>query len=162
MKKIVFRCLLLWCIAFWRYQFKLRNSHNNPVDSRAVIENKEKIIDNQIIMKEEVLAQWTFNKLDAIHRAQWDVSIKKSWDDVFIEFWDNFSVANGPDLFVILSDWTRVSEIKNGQSIQLGALVQKKWKQTYKVTSAEWESTKWSISIRCRAFDVYFSIATVQ
>lgn len=185
MKKIIWIVLLLWWVLFSWYQYKIRNSNANPIDSRAVvfdsgstisdadlkqyeIENKASQIQSQKDeeqMKKQIvepIAEWTFNKLDAIHRAWWWVTIKKSTEDVFIEFADNFTVANGPDLFVILSNGKTVSEIKNGTTIQLGALTQKKWKQVYRVSNAEWESTKWSISIWCRAFDVYFSIAVLK
>lgn len=184
----------------WWYNYRLRNSRSNILDSRAVQEQdiiqddvvnqnnnsqreiissweieqyNEELSDATLKMKalesiqswvnnEVILVKWNFDKQDPIHRAKWEVQVKQVWNDILISFSQDFTVPDGPDLYVMLSKGATVKEIRKLDNLQLWPLVRKKWSQTYKVTQNERNTHSWSLNIRCRAFDAYFSVAKFE
>jgi hypothetical protein len=84
------------------------------LDSEAVME-KEKMVSEkaEIMMKKDtevkvvaenkILKTGSFNKIDPAHYASGEVTVTSDASFYYINFQNNFSSANGPDLFVYLS-----------------------------------------------------------
>ena len=179
--------LLLVAALYARYSYTLSQSKKSAanIPNRAIIEQelldeREDSADaivykqeqNEMQQKQEWIAQdiqksqqegnpvelanGLFNRLDPIHRAEWWVQVIEDGEDIYIILSSDFKTANGPDLFVILSNSTQKYE---QDSLNLWALTSLSGKQVYKVTKEERETYNWSLQIRCRAFDVLFSVA---
>ena len=179
--------LLLVAALYARYSYTLSQSKKSAanIPNRAIIEQelldeREDSADaivykqeqNEMQQKQEWIAQdiqksqqegnpvelanGLFNRLDPIHRAEWWVQVIEDGEDVYVILSSDFKTANGPDLFVILSNSTQKYE---QDSLNLWALTSLSGKQVYKVTKEERETYNWSLQIRCRAFDVLFSVA---
>ena len=160
-------------VAVWAYVW-YRTTLNRSIQEWALIESRAvqtKVSDRSIApseqgdampepFMEEVLEvwSWSFNRLDPIHWAEWTVNVTQEWEDVLIEFSEEFRVANGPDLYVLLSS---TEEYDQDTSLNLWTLVSKEWRQMYMVSSQEWEQYGEYVMIWCRAFDVTFSVAEV-
>ena len=74
-------------------------------------------------------------------------------------------MANGPDLYIHLSDEQVYGNAKQGSidpTINLGFIASKSGRQVYQVTREEWESHNHSILIWCRAFGIHFSHAILE
>jgi len=179
--------IILWVIILWGislyayYSYTLQQSKKTAaaIPNRAVVQeripeeviaeykkeqevmrNEQQIIEKEMEESEEIapLGQWSFNRLDLTHRAEWSVTVTAQWDDVFIILDESFKTGNGPDLYVLLT--TSPETYEEDQSLNLWPLTSIQWKQVYKVSMKEWEQYWWSVMIWCRAFDVIFSVAT--
>lgn len=163
---------IFWWIQYTLYQSK---ATADQITSRSVsqpskstpeyLEEQAQAIQAQSAMKQEaesmnqetLLATWTFNRIDLIHRAEWTIQVVGDQDDIFLKFPENFRTGNGPDLYVVLALWETYEETT---SLNLWPLVSIQWEQVYKITRSEREQYKnWSLVIWCRAFDVDFSVA---
>ena len=130
----------------------------------ATVVSKDEISDVDI--SEDVFHKaGDFTKVDPIHYARGEVQIVEKDNQIFIEFQEDFSVADGPDLYIHLSGEQEYGNAKQGSienTLNLGKITSKNGKQTYVVTKEEWEQYNHSILIWCRAFGVHFSHAILQ
>lgn len=181
LKKRIIRLWIVWLVVglwvFWWIQYSLYQSRatasqivsrsvDEPTSSTAeYLKEQQVMIDGQDSILEAVgemntqtlLAQWSFNRLDKIHRAEWTLEVVWDENEVFLKFSSDFRAANGPDLYVVLTLWNSYDE---QTSLNLWPLVAIEWQQVYKITRDEREQYKnWSLLIWCRAFDVDFSVA---
>lgn len=137
-----------------------REEQQDMLKRQEWLEEDMKNIRTQLEPPTPVLT-WKFNKLDPIHFAKWWVEILIEWEDTYIILSDEFSTPNGPDLYVMLS--SSLSETYNeSDDFLVGALSKKEGKQIYKIPSETFESYNSSVKIRCRAFDVMFSVAELK
>lgn len=186
-KKRIIRLLILWILIglgiFGWIQYTLQQSRatadqiwsravttplptQEPVSStpeyleeqQAMIDQQDSIVDDMEDWDQfSLLAQWDFNRLDPIHRAEWTLEVVWDNDDVFLQFPSDFKAANWPDLYVVLTLGDTYDE---ATSLNLWPLVSIEWEQVYKITRVEWEKYKdWWLLIWCRAFDIDFSVA---
>jgi hypothetical protein len=182
--------LIAWLLWYTRYTKKIETSKAEVanLDNRAITEeeflqDREDTEEAQVYREEqedmqeqqpalqaqvetmkkeapEARAQWSFNKIDPIHFAKWWVEVILEWDDAYIIFSEDFSTPNGPDLYVLLSE-DETNDYSATASLNIGALTANEGKQIYKVSREEIEQYDGAVKIRCRAFDVVFSVATL-
>jgi hypothetical protein len=180
-KKRIIRLWILWALiglwVFWRVQYTLYQSKAtaDQIVSRSItepttstpkyLEEQAQAVENQWALsqvadsmeEEEILAGWSFNRIDPIHRAEWTIEVVWDQNDVFLKFPKDFLTTNGPDLYVVLTLWNTYDE---DTSLNLWPLVDIQWEQVYKITRQEREQYQgWAVVIWCRAFDVTFSVA---
>ena len=107
----------------------------------------------------------TFERIDAVHWAQGDVTIYQLPDNRKILAFDNFLAANGPDLRVLLSaseaPRTREEVELGNLELELGSLKGTAGNQTYEIPPEVDLSLYNSVVIYCQAFHVVFSTATI-
>jgi len=136
------------------------------VEQEAMLEKQEWFVEEMDEMMNQPqapapIATWVFNKIDAFHFAQWWIEIIKEWEDVYIIFSEDFSIPKWPDLYVLLSN-DALDIYSEEASLNIWALSNTDGKQIYKISSEEFDSYNGSVKIRCRAFDVMFSVAALQ
>ena len=115
--------------------------------------------------KDTKLASGSFTEVDPIHWARWNVEIHEAGDTVFLKFSSDFVSANGPDLYVHLSQeqsygWAKGATIEN--TLALGKLTAREGEQVYAISREEWETYNHSVLIWCRAFGIHFSHALLD
>lgn len=102
------------------------------------------------------VAQGAFEGL-AFHKAQGTAKLLKLGDSYFVRFEEDFSVTNGPDLFVYLG--------KDGQydpEARLAALKGNVGGQNYAIPSNLLVSNYNEVWVWCRAFSVPFGKASLR
>ena len=112
----------------------------------------------------KVLARGEFNELDAIHKGSGDAIIATLEDGMNILRLENFSVTNGPDLFVYLSVNANPSsgaEVTTG-GYNLGRLKAPEGAFNYEIPADVDPTAYKSVVIYCKAFSTLFSVATLQ
>ena len=112
----------------------------------------------------KVLAQGEFNEIDVVHKGEGQAIIATIADGKSILRLENFSVTNGPDLFVYLSvnsDPSSGSEVTTG-GYNLGRLKAPEGAFNYEIPADVDPSAYKSVVIYCKAFSVLFSVATLQ
>ena len=91
------------------------------------------------------------------HRGSGTAELVKTGDRYAVRFESDFSVTNGPDLFVHFGNNNKVDK-----SARLGKLKGSKGSQNY-VVPTDIDPTQYSeVWIYCRAFSVTFAVATLQ
>ena len=104
----------------------------------------------------EVVAKGAFQGLGA-HNAAGTAELLRSGDKFFVRLDDDFSVTNGPDLFVYLGkDGRYVAET------QLGALKGNVGGQNYEIPSGINPADYNEVWVWCRAFSVGFAKAVLE
>ena len=113
----------------------------------------------------EIVADGTFERVDAIHWAQGEVTIYLLPDNRKLMTFENFLAANGPDLRVVLSaseaPRTRDDVELSNLDLELGVLKATAGGQTYEIPPEVDLSLYNSVVIYCREFHVVFSTATI-
>jgi len=111
-----------------------------------------------------VLSSGTFRNADDFHQGSGDAKLIMLDDERTIARLENFSVTNGPDLFVYLvknPNPTSSADVKDG-FVNLGRLKGNKGNQNYEIPSEIDVDEYNSIVIYCRAFSVLFSPAPLS
>jgi len=113
-----------------------------------------------------ILARGRFDEKDSVHRGSGTAILARAPDGkAFIRF-EDFSVTNGPDLFVFLSahptPGTSAELHEGGLDINLGALKAPQGAFAYEIPAEVDLSKVKSVAIYCRAFRVMFSSAELQ
>jgi hypothetical protein len=134
---------------------------------------KEAMAKEEAMKKEEAVAgagammigKGAFTKVDATHFASGQASIDKTADGKFVVRFADFSAADGPDLYVMLSahpDPRSSEEVMKDGSLELGQLSSQSGDQEYALP-ADYDPAKYkSIVIYCKRFGVVFSTATLN
>jgi hypothetical protein len=130
-------------------------------------EEKEAI---KIEPKSEIMVKTkngSFNKIDALHYASGNVSVESLGENYKIKFANNFSSANGPDLYVYLASPQKYRNIAIGgvdtsKTLNLGLLKNLKGEQEYLVSKKDFEQYGDAIVIWCKQFGVQFSRAELK
>ncbi len=100
----------------------------------------------------------TFTMIDLVHQGRGEAAVYAHGDQAILRF-ENFSVTNGPDLFVYLSKEKNIQGLRPnlGEFISLGRLKSTAGEQTY-VLPEDYQEYP-SVVVWCRAFGVLFSVA---
>jgi hypothetical protein len=131
---------------------------------------KEIIQQDKIEPKSEIIVKTkngSFNKIDALHYASGNVSVESLGENYKIKFANNFSSANGPDLYVYLASPQKYRNIAIGgvdtsKTLNLGLLKNLKGEQEYLVSKKDFEQYGDAIVIWCKQFGVQFSRAELK
>lgn len=107
------------------------------------------------------LVMGQFNQIDSIHGGSGSATVYQLADGAQILRLENFTVTNGPDLFVVLSrhpNPTTAEEL--GDYLDLGMLKGNVGDQNYDLAPGFDVSPYASAVIYCKEFEVIFSVAT--
>lgn len=140
------------------------------LDNPPELQNDSKIIENKISPDTnlpEKIKSGEFIKIDPLHYASGGVSVEKFGENYKIKFENNFSAANGPDLYVYISEPQNYRNIALGgvdtsKTLNLGALKKQKSAQEYLVSKKDFEKYGDSVIIWCKQFGVQFSRADLK
>lgn len=127
-----------------------------PAEPLVEVVAEEKIMDESMPESESgpvIKTLGNFQGADASHKGSGQVKIITDGDQKFLRF-EDFSVTNGPDLFVTLNNGSSPS----GQHVILDSLKGNKGNQNYDISDYNIDDYQ-SISIYCRAFSVEFATA---
>lgn len=151
-------------------QSKIEGSkiQSRAVSSSAITSNSNSA--NTLSQSNTILKSGIFTTLDPAHYAKGSVQATQIGTNVRIDFSQDFQTnPDGPDLYVWL---VKPQEIKNialggvntdkNSYLDLGAIQSKSSKQSYQVTTEEFNSYNYAIVIWCRAFGVQFSNAVLN
>jgi hypothetical protein len=120
------------------------------------------IIGNDVVMDEPMMemkpemlieTRGSFVGADSRHQGEGVVKVIKDNGKTFLRF-EDFSVTNGPDLFVTLNKGTS----PKGEHIIIDALKGKQGNQNYDISEYTLDDYQ-SVSVYCRAFSVEFATA---
>jgi hypothetical protein len=113
-----------------------------------------------------ILAQGTFDVKDAIHRGTGSAILARTADGKLVVRFENFSVTNGPDLYVYLSahpDPNTSAELHTGGlELNLGRLRAPQGAFTYELPDDLNLDNVKSVNVYCRAFTTMFSSAELK
>lgn len=104
----------------------------------------------------ETIAQGTFTGFDSLHRASGNARLIRTNGKAYIRFEEDFTVTNGPDLFVHLG--------KNGKydaEVNLGKLKGNEGSQNYEIPATINLDEYSEVWVWCRAFSVPFGKAVL-
>ena len=105
----------------------------------------------------EMLAEGTFTGFDKLHQASGTARIIRTDGKTYVRFEDDFTVTNGPDLFVYLG-----TDNKYDVNANLGALKGNEGSQNYEIPPSIDVSKYSEVWVWCRAFSVPFGKAVLQ
>lgn len=108
----------------------------------------------------KTLKQGGFIGADGFHKGSGTAQIVSTDQGNLVKFSEDFSVTNGPDLFVYFSKTADENMKDPGEFVSLGKLQKTSGEQTYKLPD-DLDGYK-SVVIWCRAFKTTFSIAPLQ
>lgn len=111
----------------------------------------------------QVLAEGELRRIDAVHYGQGTVQLLQSADDASIVRFDNVTIANGPDLYVYISETANPGNTiaSLGQYADLGKLKGNIGSQNY-VLPDNLEFKPQSIIVWCKRFGVLFTYAEME
>jgi len=123
---------------------------------KEVNESIEEIMKDNVLVEPQELSSGTFVGL-AGHNAKGTAKLIKAGDNYYVRFEDDFSVTNGPDLFVYLG--------KDGQydsNARLAELKGNIGSQNYEIPGSIAVSDYNEVWVWCRAFSVAFGKARLN
>lgn len=171
MQKIIYTILglvLVGAVVFGGLYVNGKYNEKSQV-SESVIMKKEDIMTKTEVkgVENRFTKTGSFNKIDSAHYASGDVKISSDGDYYYINMQDNFSSANGPDLFVYLSSSQEYKNIAVGgvdtsKTLNIGKLKNISGSQSYKISKAEFEKYNDSVIIWCKDFGIQFSRAELK
>ena len=131
--------------------------------SRAVGEAPPKMgVAGSASVTPQLIARGSFGSVDSIHRGQGTASVLRLTDGTRVLRFEEFSVTNGPDLFVYLSGNTEPrtsAELHDVHAFEVAALKGNVGDQNYALPAdLDLQDFK-SVVIYCRRFSVVFSSA---
>lgn len=148
---------------------KIEEANLNKVAAEnSVMKKDDTMIKIEVkTVENKVTKTGSFNKIDPVHYANGDVQVTSDDSYYYLKFQDNFSSANGPDLFVYLSSEQEYKNIAIGgvdtsKTLNIGKLSKLSGAQSYKVSKAEFEAYSDSVIIWCKEFGVQFSRAELK
>lgn len=115
----------------------------------------------------KIVKSGKFNKIDPLHYASGAATVEQIGENYKIKFASNFSSADGPDLYVYLSEPQNFKNIALGgvdtsKTLNLGLLKKLSGSQEYLVSKDDFEKYSGSIVIWCKQFGVQFSRADLK
>jgi hypothetical protein len=111
-----------------------------------------------------ILARGAFDQKDAVHKGSGSAILSRTADGKALVTFEDFSVTNGPDLYVYLSGHPNPSNAQelHMQDFNLGRLKAPQGAFSYEIdASVDLDNVK-SVVIYCRAFSVVFSSAELR
>ncbi len=116
--------------------------------------------DNPAVSSASTLKQGEFMDADGFHKGSGTAQVMKTNEGNIVKFSSDFSVTNGPDLFVYFSKTADENDKDPGDFVSLGKLQKTSGEQTYKLPD-NLDGYK-SVVIWCRAFKTTFSVAPLK
>jgi hypothetical protein len=107
-----------------------------------------------------VAAEGLFQDGDSSHRGEGAAMIIETAEGELVLRFEEFSVTNGPDLFVVLSEGTDGDGASNG--LNLGENRATDGNVNYEIPAGTDLSRYKSVIIWCRAFDIVFAYANLE
>jgi hypothetical protein len=169
MKKIIYTlsalAILIGLAFFALYTNGTRNDKSEPVAvSTNTNENEAESVQTSI--KKQSLSG-SFTKIDPLHYASGKVNVLSDENYYYINLAEDFSSADGPDLYVYLSSEQNYKNIAVGgvdtsKTLNIGELKNISGAQSYKVSKQEFEKYSDSVIIWCKKFGVQFSRAELK
>lgn len=107
----------------------------------------------------------SFRDADSFHKGSGEAVLYRQPDGSYLLRLENFTVTNGPDLFVYFSpsaDPKTAAEAVSSGYIELARLKGNRGSQNYEIPATLDLSGQNSVVIWCRAFGVLFSVAPLQ
>ena len=136
-----------------------------PIDSEDIIVGQDITIDESMndmpVGSEElnITNAGEFTGADARHKGSGQLKIVRDMDRTFLRF-EDFSVTNGPDLFVTLNKGIPQSSEEFGEHVIVERLKGNKGNQNYDVS--EYDLSEYdSVSIYCKNFSTLFATASL-
>lgn len=105
----------------------------------------------------ETLGEGTFTGFDKLHQASGTARLITTNGKTYVRFEEDFTVTNGPDLFVYLG-----SNNKYDASANLGRLKGNEGSQNYEIPSGINVDEYSEVWVWCRAFSVSFGKAVLR
>ncbi|MBI2042093.1 MAG: DM13 domain-containing protein [Candidatus Nealsonbacteria bacterium] len=109
----------------------------------------------------EIVAEGQFIEIDMIHKGSGTAKIIEQNGKRYLRF-ENFSVTNGPDLYVYLTDSEKLNNNDEslGEYVNLGRLKGNVGSQNYEIPESAWGYR--TAVVWCRQFSVLFSYAAMK
>ena len=119
---------------------------------------------NETLAPGTTIAEGTFVELDSSHWGTGTVRLVKLADESHQIQFDNVEIANGPDLYVYLSNKSSFTGLydDNGEIIDLGLLPYNKGRFSVDIPTSESVLNVNSVLIWCLQFNVIFTYAQLQ
>ena len=119
---------------------------------------------NQNLSSGTIIASGTFVEMDSNHWGTGPVSIVELADNSIELQFDGIEIANGPDLYIYLSDKANFTSISasSGNIIDLGLLPYNVGKFSVDIPGTFNATTMKSVLIWCLQFTVVFTYATLN
>lgn len=157
MKKIVLILIAVAVIGGGAFAFTNITEKAETVDQTSAPAPKSTGNENS---DTSIMKQGEFIDADGFHKGSGTAQIIKTGQGNVVKFSSDFSVTNGPDLFVYFSKTADQNEKDPGDFVSLGKLQNTSGEQIYKLPD-NIEGYK-SVVIWCRAFKTTFSVAPLQ
>lgn len=120
----------------------------------------------QMAQGERLLARGTFDQKDAVHKGSGTALLVRAPDGKVTVRFEDFSVTNGPDLFVYLSGHPRPANARelhqDGLDLNLGRLKAPMGAFAYDIPDDVDLTKVRSVNVYCRAFSTMFSSAELR
>ncbi|MBA3758369.1 DM13 domain-containing protein [Candidatus Saccharibacteria bacterium] len=155
MKKIILLAVVVIAVGGGIFAIKNITEKTETVDQSTVAESIDTKNSGAATLK-----QGDFIAIDGFHKGSGTAQIIKTDQGNIVKFGDDFSVTNGPDLFVYFSKTADENDKNPGDFVSLGKLQKTSGEQTYKLPD-NIEEYK-SVVIWCRAFKTTFSLAPLR
>lgn len=156
-KKIILALIVL--VVIGGGLFALRN----VTEKAEVVDQGSKPAAQAIDTKSQAtktLKQGSFINVDGFHKGTGTVQIIKTDQGNIVKFSSDFSVTNGPDLFVYFSKTADENNKDPGDFVSLGKLQKTSGEQVYKLPD-NIDGYK-SVMVWCRAFKTTFTLAPLR
>ena len=157
MKKIILIVIIVIAIGGSIFALKNLSEKTETVDQSNAPATKSTETESS---ETTTLKQGKFNDADGFHKGSGTAQIIKTGQGNVVNFSADFSVTNGPDLYVYFSKTADQNEKDPGDFVSLGKLQKTSGQQTYKLPD-NIDGYK-SVVIWCRAFKTTFSVAPLQ
>lgn len=170
MKKIILALVVLvlvvlvGSVVYFSFFVKDESKHAEVVV--ASDNNTETVVKDET-EENQVLKSGSFNKIDPLHYASGQVWVEKFGENYKLKFQENFSSADGPDLYVYLSEPQdfknrAIGGLDTKKTINLGLLKKLSGTQEYIVSKNDFEKYNGAVVIWCKQFGVQFSRAELK
>ncbi len=138
-----------------------------PLNITSKSNTPEETIENKVEEVNKLVKYGSFIKIDALHHASGDVKIEKAGENYKIKLQSNFSSANGPDLYVYLSEKQNfkniaIAGVDTSKTLNIGKLQNINGEQEYLISKNDFEKYNAAVIIWCKQFGVQFSRADLK
>lgn len=157
MKKLILIVIAVVILGGGAYALKNITEKTENVDQSSVQQNQPP---DSASSSSKVVKQGKFIDADDVHKGTGTAQVVKNGQENFVKFSDDFSVTNGPDLFIYFSKTADANNKDPGDFVSLGKIKKTSGEQTYKLPD-NIDGYK-SVVVWCRAFKQPFALAPLQ
>jgi len=133
-----------------------------PEEDINIVEMEDTVMDEPMIEMATTVSTETrgsFAGADNFHKGSGSLKVIKDGNQTFLRF-EDFSVTNGPDLFVTLNKQSNPSSNNFGEHVIVRALKGNQGDQNYDVSEYDLGEYQ-SVSIYCKNFTTVFATASL-